>query len=123
MTDSSQDGYAAGELTAVEIDDSGYVVATYSNGKSSQLFCLCLADFTNYNGLEKKSDNLYKATLDSGAPIYNRPDVGKMGSITSSALESSNVDLFEEMSTLIVSQTAYQACSRLSPPRTKCCKC
>ena len=112
LTDHDQDGYMAGELTSVEIDDSGRVVCTYSNGEIDCPYVIALADFTNYNGLEKINGNLYVATLDSGEAILSRPDIGRMGSISPGCLESSNTDLSTEMASLITAQMAYKACSR-----------
>ena len=96
----------------MEIDDSGYIACTYSNGVTTTPYMIALADFTNYNGLEKTNNNLYKATIDSGEAILSSPGSGRMGTITPERLESSNVDLATEMSNLIVFQTAYEACSK-----------
>jgi flagellar hook protein FlgE len=112
LTAQDQDGYSQGELTSVEIDSSGCVVCTYSNGATRTPFQIALADFTNYNGLNKTDGNLYTATRASGQAIMGVPDSGKMGSITPSSLEGSNVDLSTQMAQLITSQTAYQACAR-----------
>ena len=112
LTDHDQDGFMAGELTSVEIDDSGRVVCTYSNGEIDTPYVIALADFTNYNGLEKVNGNLYQATMDSGQAILSRPDVGRMGSIKPGCLEASNSDLSTEMARLITAQMAYKACSR-----------
>ncbi|MBU2551707.1 MAG: flagellar hook protein FlgE [Proteobacteria bacterium] len=112
LSDSSQDGYASGELVSVDIDDSGRVVCTYTTGISTTPFQVAMADFTNYNGLKKTDGNLYIATLDSGQAVFGRAGEGKMGMIEGGSVELSNVDLSTEMARLITSQTAYQACSR-----------
>ena len=112
MTDSDQDGYAAGELVSIDIDESGYVICSYSNNTTSTLYQIALADFNNFDGLEKSDGNLYKATSDSGEAILGVADTGRLGSLTPSSLESSNVDLSTEMAEVIVSQTAYQACAK-----------
>ncbi|MFH1136664.1 MAG: flagellar hook protein FlgE [Pseudomonadota bacterium] len=112
MTDSSQDGYPAGELTSVEIDESGNVVCSYSNEAVSTPYRIALADFNNLNGLNKVNGNLYSATTDSGEAILGTSDAGRLGSISPSSLESSNVDLSSEMAEIILSQTAYQACAK-----------
>ena len=112
LTDQDQDGYGQGELTSVEIDSSGRVVCTYSNDTTRTPFQIALADFTNYNGLNKTDSNLYTSTRSSGQAIMGTAGTGKMGSISPSSLEGSNVDLSTQMAQLITSQTAYQACSR-----------
>ncbi|MEW6265499.1 MAG: flagellar hook protein FlgE [Thermodesulfobacteriota bacterium] len=112
MTDHDQDGYAAGELLSVKINEAGQVECTYSNGVTRTPFQIALAEFSNYNGLEKSDGNLYSATVKSGQAILGRPGVGSMGDICSESREVSNVDLSSEMAQLITAQTAYQACSR-----------
>ncbi|MBF0529104.1 MAG: flagellar hook protein FlgE [Deltaproteobacteria bacterium] len=113
INDQSQDGYTTGSVSSVAIDDSGYVVCSYSNGTTTRPFKVALADFNNYNGLEKTDGNLYVSTNDSGQAIMGSADTGRMGSIKSSSKELSNVDLSSELGQLIVTQTAFQACSRV----------
>jgi flagellar hook protein FlgE len=112
MSAKEQDGYAAGELIAAEIDESGFVVCTYSNSQTRAVYQIALADFTNYHGLEKSDGNLYIETIQSGQAILGRASVGKMGDVAPGAEEMSTVDLATEMANLITAQTAYKACSR-----------
>jgi flagellar hook protein FlgE len=112
LTASEQDGYGAGELTSIEIDDEGQVVCTYSNDVTRTPYVIALADFPNYGGLNKTDGNLYAATNQSGQAVFGRPDRGRMGSVCGASTEASNVDLSQEMTKLITSQTAYQACSK-----------
>ncbi|WP_114009382.1 flagellar hook protein FlgE [Cohaesibacter intestini] len=104
----SQDGAAAGELTNISIDSSGHVVANYSNGKSSNLAEIILASFDGDNYLARESGGAFRATEDSGEAI-----LGATGSIRGSSLESSNVDIADEFSKMIVSQQAYTANTRV----------
>lgn len=111
--DSSQDGYASGELSSISIDSSGLVTGTYSNGAVVDLYQVALADFNNYEGLVQVSGGLYSASSDSGEAILGIPGTSRFGSIASESLESSNVDLSTELASLITAQRAYQACSKV----------
>ena len=104
-----QDGYAAGTVSGIAIDGTGNIVANYTNGTKKNIARLALADFTNLNGLRRQGGTLYQATTASGDPIYNKPSVGGMGSISSSMLEESNVDMAAEFIKMIVIQRGYQA--------------
>lgn len=104
----SQDGASAGEMTSISIDDDGYIVANYSNGKSKNLAEIILASFDGDNYLQAVSGQAYLATEDSGEAI-----LGATGSIVGSSLEASNVDLAEEFSKMIITQQAYTANTRV----------
>ena len=64
-------------------------------------------------GLEKAGDSTYRATVNSGNPAIGSPGTGGRGSILSSTLEMSNVDLAAEFTNLIIAQRGYQANSRV----------
>jgi flagellar hook protein FlgE len=113
LYDQSQDGYGSGELYDVTINEDGVIEGNYSNEDTRELYQIALADFSNYNGLQKMDDNLYSATTDSGQAVVGAPGTGQLGSVTAGSLETSNVDLATEMAKLITAQRAYQACSRV----------
>jgi flagellar hook protein FlgE len=105
-----QDGYTAGELTGIGFDDTGVIKATYSNGRSTNLSQLQLADFSNLQGLQPLGGNLWQKTYASGDPSrMGNPGSGVLGSTTSGALEDSNVDLTGELVNMITAQRLYQA--------------
>jgi flagellar hook protein FlgE len=104
-----QDGYTAGVISGVGIDEEGNLIANYTNGTRRLVARLALADFPNLNGLSRKGSTLYQATTTSGDPLQNKPGVGGMGNISSSMLEESNVDLASEFIKMIVIQRGYQA--------------
>ena len=104
-----QDGYAAGTLSAVSVDDKGNIVGNYTNGTVKNIARLALADFTNLNGLARRGATLYLATTHSGPPLYNKPGEGGMGDISASMLEESNVDIAAEFIKMIIVQRGYQA--------------
>lgn len=105
----NQDGYTAGTISQVNIDEEGNMVAYYTNGKRQKIARLVIADFPNLNGLSRQGSNLYQATTTSGDPIYNKPGVGGMGTIFASMLEESNVDIAAELIKMIITQRGYQA--------------
>ena len=104
----SQDGFAAGELTGITISDAGRVVASYSNGRSFDLAQIELASFNADGYLEKLDGSVFRATQESGAAI-----LGGSGTLVGSSLESSNTDIADEFTKLIVTQQAYAANTRI----------
>jgi len=109
----SQDGYAAGTLQGISIDEQGVVTGSFSNGELPPLFQLALADFPNYQGLDAIGDNLYSESRASGSAAPGIPGNGSLGLISSSSLEMSNVDLATEFVKMITTQRAFQASSRV----------
>jgi flagellar hook protein FlgE len=108
-----QNGAAVGTLIGVNIDADGFVIASYSNGEAQRLFKVPIADFANVNGLKPITGNVYQATDGSG--VLNLREAGEngVGTFQSGALESSNVELAEELTDMIVAQRAYQASSKV----------
>lgn len=107
-----QDGYQAGILTDVFINDFGYVVANYDNGRSQVLFQVPLATFASPNELERMDGGSFKRTPESGDALVAESGQSGAGDIVASAIEQSNVDLADEFTKMIVTQRAYSANSR-----------
>jgi flagellar hook protein FlgE len=105
----TQNGYAAGTVSMVSIDEEGNLVANYTNGTRRNIARLALADFPNLNGLLRQGETLFQATTISGDPLYNTPGAGGVGTISASVLEESNVDLAAEFVKMIIIQRGYQA--------------
>jgi flagellar hook protein FlgE len=108
-----QDGYAAGNISGIAINQDGNVVGHYTNGVVRNIARLALADFPSVYGLERGGSMLFKATTDSGDPLINKPGEGGMADISASMLEESNVDLAAEFIKMIITQRAYQANSKI----------
>jgi flagellar hook protein FlgE len=108
-----QNGSPTGELTGVNIDANGFVIASFSNGQTQKMFQLPLANFTDPNGLLAVSGNAYQATLASGPVNPEFAGTSGVGTFTPSALEQSNVDLSTQLTDLIVAQQAYGANSKV----------
>ncbi|MGC2855647.1 flagellar hook protein FlgE [Novispirillum sp. DQ9] len=107
-----QNGYQAGILSDVFINDYGYVVANYDNGRSRVLYQVPLATFTSPDELERLDGGAFNRTPESGDPLVAVMGVGGSGSIVASATENSNVDIADEFIKMIVAQRAYSANSR-----------
>jgi len=109
-----QDGKRVGKMSAVGIDGSGIIVASYTNGDTMKLGQIAVANFSNPAGLEKVGENLYAATLNSGLFNGVGDDVtANNGSINSGQLEMSNVDLSAQFTEMITTQRGFQANSRI----------
>ncbi|MCS6779868.1 MAG: flagellar hook protein FlgE [Geminicoccaceae bacterium] len=109
----SQNGAEVGTLTAVTIDQAGYVNASFSNGEQRRLYRLALATFPNPAGLDPRAGNVYAASQEAGQFVLQGAGEGGAGRLTPSALESSNVDLADEFTKMIVTQRAYSANARV----------
>ncbi|WP_019024594.1 MULTISPECIES: flagellar hook protein FlgE [unclassified Thioalkalivibrio] len=109
VNDLGQDGFASGRLTGVDIDSSGVVFARFTNGQSSVLGQVALANFTNPQGLEQLGNNNWAETFAAGDPVFASPGTGNLGQIQAGALEASNVDIAQELVNLITAQRNFQA--------------
>jgi flagellar hook protein FlgE len=109
VTDLEQDGYGIGQLTRIEVADSGVVQARFTNGQTQLLGRVVLASFTNPQGLTPLGDTAWGESFESGAPIVGQAQTGNLGAIQSGALEDSNVDLSAELVNLIIAQRNFQA--------------
>jgi flagellar hook protein FlgE len=109
----TQDGYSAGNLRGISVDERGFVTGAYSNGQLTPLYQVVLADFPSYFGLSKMGKNLYAESRASGQAMPGVPLSGSLGSISPSAIEMSNVDLAQEFVKMITTQRAFQANSRV----------
>ncbi|HLY87487.1 MAG TPA: flagellar hook protein FlgE [Acetobacteraceae bacterium] len=109
VTSITQNGYATGQLSTVAIDPTGIVSAVYTNGRSTQLGQLAMANFPNPQGLKSLGDTNWSETFTSGTVVSGVAGSAGFGSIQSGALESSNVDLTTQLVDMITAQRAFQA--------------
>ena len=103
------DGRAAGKLTDIVISDDGKIRGVFDNGDKIELAQVALADFASEQGLERAGDGLTVETAASGRPLIDVPGTGARGAVSAGAVEASNVDLSNELVTLIAFQRAFQA--------------
>ncbi|WFU43799.1 flagellar hook-basal body complex protein [Bradyrhizobium sp. CB82] len=100
----TQNGYAAGQLRSVAVNNNGLVVGTFSNGQNLDLASVTLSHFNGTNYLKALDGGAYAVTDQSGPAI-----AGASGTISGSSLEGSNTDIADEFTKLIVTQQAYSA--------------
>ncbi|WP_407151543.1 flagellar hook-basal body complex protein [Bradyrhizobium sp. ORS 86] len=99
-----QDGFPAGQLQSVSVSTNGRIVGNYTNGRNIDLAEISVATFNGTNFLKRIDGGAFEATDESGAALF-----GKAGTIVGSSLESSNTDIADEFTKLIVTQQAYSA--------------
>ena len=109
VTSITQNGFTTGDLSTVSISTDGVVSAVYTNGRSTLLGQLALANFPNPQGLQQLGNTNWAQTFASGSVVQGTAGSAGFGSIQSSALESSNVDLTTELVNMITEQRAFQA--------------
>lgn len=109
VTNMTQNGYTAGQLTGVSVDNSGKLIAQYSNGQTKAAGQLELATFRNDQGLAAIGGNAWKQTAASGTPTVGVAGDGNLGALNAGSLEESNVDLTAELVSMITAQRDYQA--------------
>jgi len=105
----SQDGYPAGRLSGVEIDENGVISTRFTNGRTVVQGKVALANFSNPQGLHPTGDTAWAETYASGDAVVTAPGTAGLGLVQSGALEDSNVDLSEELVKMIIAQRNYQA--------------
>jgi flagellar hook protein FlgE len=103
-----QNGFPAGELQTVAVNDKGRVVGSYSNGRTIDLAEITLANFSGANFLKRIDGGAFEVTDESGTAVYGAP-----GKIIGSSLEGSNTDIADEFTKLIVTQQAYSANTKI----------
>ncbi len=105
----TQDGFATGRLSGIDIDDTGIILARFTNGQSRTLAQIALANFSNPQGLTQQGDLNWAESYESGAALVGAPGSSSLGLIESGALEGSNVDLTEQLVSMITAQRNFQA--------------
>jgi len=109
VTSLRQDGYTTGRLNGIDIDPTGVVFARFTNGQAMSLGKVALANFANPQGLQQLGDNAWGETFGAGDAILGQADTGNFGLIQSGGLESSNVDIAQQLVNLITAQRNFQA--------------
>jgi flagellar hook protein FlgE len=109
VTNLSQDGFRPGDLTSLKIEDTGVVMARYSNGESRAAGQVSLVNFRNTQGLSPTGGGNWVMTYASGEPVRGAPGEGKLGFLRAGAVEDSNVDLTSELVNMMTAQRSYQA--------------
>jgi len=108
----SDDGYPSGVLKSVDVGKDGGITGYFTNGQTSQLGKILLANFPDAGEL-KKVGNYFAETISSGQPLINTAGTAGLGEVISNTLELSNVDTAKEFINMITAQRAYQANARV----------
>jgi flagellar hook protein FlgE len=118
MTKSIQNGEAVSRLTNVTVDNEGRIVGVYGTGKQQYIGQVAMVSFDNDEGLIPVGKNAFAASNITGTEqdgtgvTVGRARTGTLGEIRSQALESSNVDLANELVRLMILQRSYSANSQ-----------
>lgn len=105
----NQDGAQAGTMVNYGFTEDGFLQVEFANGVKRPVYKLAVATFEAPDQLENHTGNVYRQTRESGDYLLREPGLNGAGSVVASALESSNVDLAEEFTNMIVTQRAYSA--------------
>ncbi|MBD3382201.1 MAG: flagellar hook-basal body complex protein [candidate division Zixibacteria bacterium] len=109
----NQDGYGMGILDSITVDDTGMIYGIFTNGISRELAQVQLAGFNNESGLMKQGQSMYVTSANSGDPIIGTAGETISATISSGALETSNIDLAAEFTGMITAQRGFQANARV----------
>lgn len=109
----SEDGNAPSSLDSIKVDSQGIVYAVYESGTRIAIAQIPLATVVSPDNLELRTGNVYSVTSDSGAAVFGFAGDPGFGKIVSGALETSNVDLANELTEMIEAQRSYTANSKV----------
>jgi len=107
-----QDGYEAGRLSAVSVNNEGILIGAFSNGIKKNIATIEIALFQNTSGLERVGNGYFSPSANSGEAIATQAMTGGAGSIHGGSLEKSNADVATEFVNMIQAQNGFQANSR-----------
>jgi flagellar hook protein FlgE len=105
----SQNGYTTGKLTGISIDQNGVVQARFTNGNSTNLGQLAMANFANTQGLQQLGNQTWAQTNASGQAVMGQAGNSGVGTVASGSLEESNVDTTGALVSMIKAQRDFQA--------------
>jgi flagellar hook protein FlgE len=107
-----QDGYEAGRLSTLSINNEGILIGAFSNGIKRNIATLQIALFQNTSGMERIGNGYYIPSANSGEPIATQAMTGGAGTIHGASLEKSNADVATEFVNMIQAQNGFQANAR-----------
>jgi flagellar hook protein FlgE len=109
----NQDGFAAGTVSGISVNDTGVITGVFSNGQRRTLGQLAIAAFRSVDGLSRAGQGLWVRTEESGEALLGSAGTAGRGSISAGTLEQSNVDIGREFVDLIAYQRGFQASSKV----------
>jgi flagellar hook protein FlgE len=113
LSSKTQNGAGVGQIKDYEIDKTGKVMASLSNGSFVQVGTLQMANFVNIDGMQRIGSNSFQPGVTAGAATIGTPGSRGLGITRGSSLERSTTDLSAEFVNLVVFQRGYQANSQL----------
>jgi len=111
ISSKGQDGYGAGDLVKVSVDEKGFVNVLYTNSMTQKIAQVGLAKFASLSGLDKVGGSLFAETVSSGQAIIDPSNLSS-NKISANSLEQSNVDMADQLVKMITTQRAYTANSK-----------
>lgn len=109
----NQDGTQFGNFFGVKVDEDGIVTALFDNGETQRIYKIPIATFPNPNGLDTRTGTTFTQSEKSGDFFLRSAGEANAGTIAPSALEASTSDLAEEFTSLIITQRAYAASTKI----------
>jgi flagellar hook protein FlgE len=109
VTAITQNGFTTGQLSGISVSSTGVVQANYTNGQSSSLGQVAVANFADQQGLQQVGNTNWVSTFASGQPVYGQAGGSGVGLVESGSLEESNVDITAQLVDMITAQRAFQA--------------
>ena len=109
----NQDGTQFGNFFGVNVDEDGIVTALFDNGETQRIYKIPIATFPNPNGLDTRTGTSFTQSERSGDFFLRTAGEANAGTIAPSALEASTSDLAEEFTSLIITQRAYAASTKI----------
>jgi flagellar hook protein FlgE len=113
MSNPTQDGFAAGEVSQVSVQNGGLIVASYTNGQQATLGQLAVASIANPTSLLQVGDNNLQASAATAQAAFGASGTGGNGTVEGGALEASTTDMAAEFTQLLSYERSYQAASRV----------
>lgn len=109
----TQNGNRFGNFSGVTVSENGVVTALFDNGVQAPIFMIPVATFVNPNGMNALTGNVFQQTDNSGLPTVREAGSAGAATVAQAALEASTVDLGTEFTTMITTQRAYSAASKI----------
>jgi flagellar hook protein FlgE len=112
-------GQPAGTLVNLAISPEGFVVGTFDNGESRNLYQIPLALFANVNGLTAGSNGVFEISRESGELLLKAAGVGGAGNTLGGVLEASNTDTTTELLSVQELSNTIRANARVAATEIK----
>ncbi|MCX7012121.1 MAG: flagellar hook-basal body complex protein, partial [Candidatus Sumerlaeota bacterium] len=100
------------DATSIQIASDGAVSVTQAGGTVAQIGSIQLANFVNPAGLRAVGSNLFEETPSSGTATTGTPGQTGIGTVRQGILEMSNVNMVDELVSMIIGQRAYEINSK-----------